>query len=135
MSISEDRKEIEVFVNFEMNVAALGLTGGHTILKAGDPLARDSADTGRLKDYLEPRSSEKGRQTDEEGNFFDHRAYCYSVPSMAPGSDKWALMSDPVTILDDHAEAKFPGAVGRWYLVHQDEKVGYIPAAYLKGAA
>lgn len=255
LSISEDRKEIEVFVSFDMNVVALGVTGGHKVLKAGDPLAREATEdrtdqtmdnitvrsipaspdgtvkpyswvitemdvhakegylltslesakkkvgttdafnqyealdlvgdvayldpwnahvtfyqwigpaqgetlteqmkeqahqwraghggtyadevevgTGKLQDYLVSRLSKEGRRVDDEGNFFDHRAYAYSVPSMASGSDKWARVADVVTILDDHAEAKFPGAVGRWYLIRQGAKVGYIPEAYVKDA-
>lgn len=58
MSISEDRKEIEVFVSFEMSVVALGVTGGHKILKAGDPLAWDSAEerTDQTMDNITVRS-------------------------------------------------------------------------------
>lgn len=256
MSISEDRKEIEVFVSFELQVVALGVTGGHKVLKAGDPLAREASEertdqtmdnitvrsipespdgtvqpyswvitemdvhakegylltslenaaknagktaifnryealelvgdieyqdpwnvhvtfyqwvgpvegekltdqmkkqaaewrgetagkyndtyievgTGKLRDYLASRLSKEGKRVDDEGNFFDHRAYAYSVPSMAAGSDKWARVGDIITILDDHAEAKFPGAVGQWYLIRQGAKVGYIPAAYVESA-
>ena len=43
-------------------------------------------------------------------------------------------VGDVITILDDHAETKFPGAVGRWYLIRQGSKVGYIPEAYVESA-
>lgn len=256
LSVSEDRKEAEIFVSFDMNVVALGVTGGHKVLAAGDPLARESTEnrtdqtfdnitvrsipespdgtvqpyswvitemdvhakegylltslesakkkvgtveafnryealglvadleyrdpfnvhvtfyqwigpakgekltdqmkeqayqwrgdhggyyndtyvevgTGKLRDYLAPRLSSDGKRVDDTGNFHDLRAYAYSVPSMASGSDKWARVADVVTILDDHAETKFPGAVGQWYLIRQGAKVGYIPAAYVESA-
>lgn len=255
LSISKDRKEIQVFVSFDMKVVALGVTGGHKVLAAGDPLARDPSEertdqtmdnitvrsvpespdgtvqpyswvitemdvhakegyllttlegakkkvgstevfnryevlglvadleykdpfnvhitfyqwvgpakgekltdqmkaqaeewrgghsgkyadevevgTGKLRDYLAPRLSDDGKRVDTMGNFNDMRAYAYSVPSMAVGSDKWARVGDVITILDDHAEQKFPGAVGRWYLIRQGSKVGYIPEAYVESA-
>ena len=256
MSVSEDRKEAEVFVSFDMKVVALGVTGGHKVLEAGDPLARETTEgrtdqtmdnitvrsvpespdgtvqpyswvitemdvhakegylltglesakkkvgsvevfnryealglvgdleyedpfhvhvtfyqwigpatgekltgqmkeqaaqwrgnesgkyndtytevgTGKLRDYLGPRLSPDGKKVDSDGNFHDMRAYSYSVPSMASGSDKWARVADTVTILDDHAERDFPGAVGQWYLIRQGAKVGYIPAAYVENA-
>lgn len=90
--------------------------------------------TGKLRDYLAPRLSEDGKKVDAQGNFHDMRAYAYSVPSMAAGSDKWARVADSITILDDHAERKFPGAVGRWYLIRQGSKIGYIPEAYVESA-
>lgn len=90
--------------------------------------------SGKLRDYLAPRLSNDGKKVDDMGNFHDMRAYCYSVPSMASGSDKWARVGDVVTILDDHAERDFPGAVGQWYLIRQGAKVGYIPAAYVENA-
>lgn len=256
LSISEDRKEVEILVSFEMKVVALGVTGGHKVLAAGDPLARDPSEertdqtmdnitvrsvpespdgtvqpyswvitemdvhakegyllttlegakkkvgtteifnsyealglvadleykdpfnvhitfyqwvgpakgekltdqmkeqakewrgetagkyndtyievgTAKLRDYLAPRLSSDGKKVDDQGNFHDLRAYAYSVPSMAAGSDKWARVGDVITILDDHAERKFPGAVGRWYLIRQGSKIGYIPEAYMEGA-
>lgn len=256
LSISEDRKEIEVFVSFDMKVVALGVTGGHKVLAAGDPLAREATEdrtdqtmdnitvrsvpespdgtvqpyswvitemdvhakegyllttlegakkkvgtteifnryevlglvadleyqdpfhvhitfyqwvgaakgekltdqmkeqakewrgetagkyndtytevgTGTLRDYLAPRLSSDGKKVDDMGNFHDLRAYAYSVPSMATGSDKWARVGDVITILDDHAERDFPGAVGRWYLIRQGAKIGYIPEAYVENA-
>lgn len=256
MSVSEDRKEIEVFVSFDMKVVALGVTGGHKVLEAGDPLAREATEertdqtmdnitvrsvpespdgtvqpyswvitemdvhakegyllttlegakkkvgtteifnryevlglvadleykdpfhvhitfyqwvgaakgetltdqmkaqakewrgdkagryngtdtevgTARLRDYLAPRLSPDGKKVDAMSNLNDLRAYAYSVPSMATGSDKWARVGDVITILDDHAERKFPGAVGRWYLIRQGSKVGYIPEAYVENA-
>ena len=256
LSISEDRKEIEILVSFEMKVVALGVTGGYKVLEAGDPLTRAATEdrtdqtmdhitvrsvpespdgtvqpyswvitemdvhakegyllttlegakkkvgtteifsryealglvadleykdpfnvhvtfyqwvgpakgekltdqmkaqakewrgetagkyndtyievgTGKLRDYLAPRLSEDGKKVDAQGNFHDLRAYAYSVPSMAAGSDKWARVADSITILDDHAERKFPGAVGRWYLIRQGSKVGYIPEAYVENA-
>lgn len=255
LSVSEDRKELQVFVSFDMNVVALGVTGGHKVLAVGEPLARAASEertdqtmdnitvrsvpespdgtvqpyswvitemdvhakegylltdlesagknrsktvvfnryealglvgdieykdpfnvhvifyqwigpasgetltdqmkaqaekwrvghsgkyadevevgTGKLRDYLSPRLSDDGKKVDSQGNFHDMRAYAYSVPSMASGSDKWARVADSVTILDDHAEAKFPGAVGRWYLIRQGSKVGYIPEAYVQDA-
>lgn len=256
LSISEDRKEIEILVSFEMKVVALGVTGGYKVLEAGDPLTRAATEdrtdqtmdhitvrsvpgspdgtvqpyswvitemdvhakegyllttlegakkkvgtteifsryealglvadleykdpfnvhvtfyqwvgpakgekltdqmkaqakewrgetagkyndtyievgTGKLRDYLAPRLSEDGKKVDAQGNFHDLRAYAYSVPSMAAGSDKWARVADSITILDDHAERKFPGAVGRWYLIRQGSKIGYIPEAYVESA-
>lgn len=255
LSVSEDRKEAEVFVSFDMKVVALGVTGGHKVLEAGDPLAREAAEdrtdqtmdnitvrsvpespdgavqpyswvitemdvhakegylltslesakkkvgavevfnryevlglvadleykdpfnvhvtfyqwvgpakgekltnqmkaqaeewrighsgkygdelevgTGKLRDYLAPRLSSDGKKVDAVGNLNDLRAYAYSVPSMATGSDKWARVGDVITILDDHAERDFPGAVGQWYLIRQGAKVGYIPAAYVENA-
>lgn len=256
LSVSEDRKEVEVFVSFDMKVVALGVTGGYKVLEAGDPLTRAATEdrtdqtmdnitvrsvpespdgtvqpyswvitemdvhakegylltalegakkkvgtteifsryealglvadleykdpfnvhvtfyqwvgpakgekltdqmkaqakewrgetagkyndtyievgTGKLRDYLAPRLSEDGKKVDAQGNFHDLRAYAYSVPSMAAGSDKWARVADSITILDDHAERKFPGAVGRWYLIRQGSKIGYIPEAYVESA-
>ena len=256
LSVSEDRKEVEVFVSFDMKVVALGVTGGHKVLEAGDPLARDPSEertdqtmdnitvrsvpespdgtvqpyswvitemdvhakegylltslegakkkvgtteifnryevlglvadleyqdpfnvhitfyqwvgpakgerltdqmnaqakewrgetagkyndtyievgTAKLRDYLAPRLSPDGKKVDAMNNLDDLRAYAYSVPSMAVGSDKWARVADVITILDDHAERKFPGAVGRWYLIRQGSKVGYIPEAYVENA-
>lgn len=256
MSVSEDRKEAEVFVSFDMKVVALGVTGGHKVLNAGDPLAREATEdrtdqtmdnitvrsvpespdgtvqpyswvitemdvhakegylltslegakkkvgttevfnryevlglvadleykdpfnvhitfyqwvgpakgeklsgqmetqakewrgdkagryddtytevgTAKLRDYLAPRLSPDGKKVDAMSNLHDMRAYAYSVPSMASGSDKWARVADSITILDDHAEQKFPGAVGRWYLIRQGSKVGYIPEAYVENA-
>lgn len=256
LSISEDRKEVEILVSFEMKVVALGVTGGHKVLEAGDPLARAASEdrtdqtmdnitvrsvpespdgtvqpyswvitemdvhakegyllttlegakkkvgtteifnsyealglvadleykdpfnvhvtfyqwvgpakgekltdqmkaqaqewrgetagkyndtyievgTGKLRDYLAPRLSSDAKKVDAMGNLHDLRAYAYSVPSMAAGSDKWARVGDVITILDDHAERKFPGAVGRWYLIRQGSKIGYIPEAYVESA-
>lgn len=256
LSISEDRKEVEILVSFEMKAVALGVTGGHKVLAAGDPLARAASEertdqtmdnitvrsipespdgtvqpyswvitemdvhakegyllttlegakkkvgtvevfnsyevlglvadleykdpfnvhvtfyqwvgpakgekltdqmkeqakewrgetagkyndtyievgTAKLRDYLAPRLSSDGKKVDDQGNFHDLRAYAYSVPSMAAGSDKWARVGDVITILDDHAERKFPGAVGRWYLIRQGSKIGYIPEAYVESA-
>lgn len=256
LSVSEDRKEAEVFVSFDMKVVALGVTGGHKVLAAGDPLAREASEertdqtmdnitvrsvpvspdgtvqpyswvitemdvhakegyllttlegakkkvgtteifnryevldlvadleyqdpfnvhitfyqwvgaakgeklteqmkaqakewrgetagryndtdievgTAKLRDYLAPRLSDDAKKVDAMGNLHDLRAYAYSVPSMAVGSDKWARVGDVITILDDHAERDFPGAVGRWYLIRQGSKVGYIPEAYVENA-
>lgn len=256
LSISEDRKEVEILVSFEMKVVALGVTGGYKTLEAGDPLARDPSEdrtdqtmdnitvrsipespdgtvqpyswvitemdvhakdcyllttlegakkkvgtvevfnryevlgwvadleyqdpfnvhitfyqwvgpakgekftdqmekqagqwtvgkggtyqngtvevgTGKLRDYLAPRLSSDAKKVDAMGNLDDLRAYAYSVPSMASGSDKWARVGDVITILDDHAERSFPGAVGRWYLIRQGSKIGYIPEAYVESA-
>lgn len=256
LSISEDRKEVEIFVSFDMKVVALGVTGGHKVLEAGDPLARDPSEertdqtmdnitvrsvpespdgtvqpyswvitemdvhakegyllttlegakkkvgstevfnryealglvadleykdpfnvhitfyqwigpakgekltdqmkkqagqwivgkggayqdgtvevgTAKLRDYLAPRLSDDAKKVDGENNLDDLRAYAYSVPSMAFGSDKWARVGDVITILDDHVERQFPGAVGRWYLIRQGSKIGYIPEAYVENA-
>lgn len=256
ISISEDQKEIEVFVNFELKVVDLGVTGGMKILEAGDPLTRAASEdrtdqtmdnitvrsvpaspdgtvrpyswvitemdvhakegyllagldhaakavgetkafskygilgivgdlqyqdpwnvhvtfyqwigaakgerlteqmkeqadqwmrgkggyyndelytevgTGKLRDYLAPRLDKEDMKADS-GSLKDQRAYSYSVPSMAGGVQKWARVADGFTILDDHAEKKFPGAVGRWYLIRQGNKVGYIPEAYVASA-
>lgn len=90
--------------------------------------------TGKLRDYLAPRLSSDGKRADASGSLKDQRAYSYSVPSMAGSIQKWARVADKFIILDDHAETKFPGAVGRWYLIRQGSKVGYIPEAYVENA-
>lgn len=90
--------------------------------------------TGKLRDYLAPRLSRDGKREDASGSLKDQRAYAYTVPSMAGSIQKWARVADTFIILDDHAETKFPGAVGRWYLIRQGNKVGYIPEAYVESA-
>lgn len=66
--------------------------------------------TAKRQDYLTGRLSSEWRDASHNGTK-DKRAYAWTIPCMR-GTGKWMLLNKSFTILKDHAEQDFPGAVG-----------------------